>query len=665
MTNQVFMGETLDSLLDELTDLALTSPNSGAFFQSVLNAAVSATHAVAGAIWSVAEVNYRLEKEVGLVQLGIGADPRLQAIHEDALECATKGQTQNGSEGLTHRKFENREYRFFGCRDQDFAYLVIELVHKEGSVAEVDEGSIARFMAALSEIARDFRNTQLLQRLQTEDQLWSDFKAILPRLHSSIQLDETSYRIANEGRTFLRCDRLSVARIEKNNASILAVSGVATIERRAKQVRALESFVARVARSGQSFRYPSNEMEAPQLAEGLQAYLDASHSELIWILLIQGSQINSEDRLSNSSQSNDASVVGAAFVGALVIEVFAAKELPKLDHRSELLLEHATIALRNAIEHNNMPLRRLSESMQGWAVFYRNSHVKLLVGVIAASIGLCLALIIPADLNVEATGTIQPVAMRHLYAPANGEVVKLHIGQESEVQAGASLLEIRSRELELRKEELLTLHASAQEKLRGIEVSRLQNRKSNSSDSLSPGELSASESELREVVASQKEQLTVLNEMLAALVLKSPMNGRVISWDQTESLEHRPVQIGQKLISIAELNGEGKLQLRVLDEDTRHVINAHRHSPESLRVTFSLASDPSVKRTALVKQIGTTVETLTDQGATLRIDAWVDTGAMVNIRPGATANARIHCGRTSIGYVWTRRLWDFIYFRFL
>ena len=303
--------------------------------------------------------------------------------------------------------------------------------------------------------------------------------------------------------------------------------------------------------------------------------------------------------------------------------------------------------------------------MQGWAAFYRNSHVKLLVGLIAASIGLCLALIIPADLNIEATGTIQPVAMRHLYAPANGEVVKLHIGQESEVQAGAALLEIRSRELELRKEELLTLHASAQEKLRGIEVSRLQNRKSNSSDSLSPGELSASESELREVVASQKEQLTVLNEMLAALVLKSPMNGRVISWDQTESLEHRPVQIGQKLISIAELNGEGKLQLRVLDEDTRHVINAHRHSPESLRVTFSLASDPSVKRTALVKQIGTTVETLTDQGATLRIDAWVDTGEMVNIRPGATANARIHCGRTSIGYVWTRRLLDFIYLRLL
>lgn len=659
----MFTVETLDSLLDELTDLALTAPNSGAFFQSILNAAVNATHGVAGAIWSVAEVNYRLEKEVGFVQLGIGADTQLQAIHEDALECATKGKTQNDSEGLTHRKFENREYRFFGCRDRDFAYLVIELVHTEGSVAVVDEGSIARFMAAISEIAKDFRNTQLLQRLQTEDQLWSDFKAILPRLHSSIHLDEASYRIANEGRTFLRCDRLSVARIEKDNVSLRAVSGVATIERRAKQVRALESFVAMVAKSGQSFRYPSDEMEAPQLAEGLQAYLDASHSEQVWILLIHTQHSDSDQR--NGAPDIRTPDIRTLVIGALVIEVFATQELPQIDHRSELLLEHATLVIRNAIEYSNMPLLRLSESMLRWAVFYRNSRIRLLGGVMAVSIGLCLALVIPADLNIDATGTIQPVAMRHLYAPATGEVVKLHIGHESEVQAGSALLEIRSRELELRKEELLTLHASAQEKLRGIEISRLQNRKSNSSESYSPGELSASESELREVVASQSEQLSVLNEMLAALVLKSPMNGRVISWDQTESLEHRPVQIGQKLISIAELNGDGKLQLRVLDEDTRHVICAQRHCPESLRVTFSLASDPSVKRTALVTQIGTTVETLTDQGATLRIDAKVDAGEMVNIRPGATANARIHCGRTSIGYVWTRRLLDFIYLRFL
>ena len=255
MTHRMFARETLDTLLDELTDLALTSPDSGTFFQSILDAAFKATNAIAGAIWSVADVNYRLEQEVGLVRFGIGSDSQLQAIHEDALECATKGQAdKDNSTDVTKRTYDNKIYRFFGCRDRDFAYLVFELVHNEGAVAAADEASITNFMAALSEIARDFRNAQLLQRLQIEDHLWSDFKAILPRLYSSIHLHESAFRIANEGRTFLQCDRLSIARVDRDKASVLAVSGVATIEKRAKQVRELESLVAIVARSGYSLR---------------------------------------------------------------------------------------------------------------------------------------------------------------------------------------------------------------------------------------------------------------------------------------------------------------------------------------------------------------------------------------------------------------------------
>lgn len=651
----MFAGETLDSLLDELTDCALTSPNSGAFFLSILDAAFKATHAVAGAIWSVAEVNYRLEQEIGLVSLGIGSNSQLQALHEDALECATKKQTErNGSAAVTKRTYENNIYRFLGCRDQEHAYLVIELVHNEGLIAEVDEGAIANFMAALSEIARDFRNAQLLERLQTEDNLWSDFKAILPRLHSSIQLGETAIRIANEGNAFLQCDRLSVAGFDKGKASVLAVSGVATVEKRARQVRALESLVAVVERSGQSLRFPSSELEAPQLSDSLQRYLDETPCELIWILLIKDRKPRTENRRSSES----------ACIGALIIEVFTAKESQRLEQRSDLLLEHAAIAFRNAVDYSNMPLRRLSEILHGWSEFFRNYRTKSMVGVAAATIGVCLAIFLPADLNIDASGTIQPVALRHLYSPANGEVVNIHVNHQSKVQAGALLLEIRSRELELRKEELLTLYASSQEKLRSIEVARLQNRKSNPADLLSSGELSGNEAELREVVASQAQQLSILNEMLASLQIKSPMNGNVISWDPNETLEHRPVQQGQKLISVAELNSDGKLQLRVLDQDTRHVIYANRKNPNGLRVTFSIASDPGIKHSATVTQIGTTVETVTDEGATLRIDALVDAREMTDIRPGATVNARIHCGRTSIGYVWTRRLIDFMLFRF-
>ncbi len=653
MTSQLFTGDKLDALLDDLTDLAQTEPHSGAFFQSMLNAAVGATHAVAGAIWSVVEVNYRLEKELGLVQLGIGTDDQLQAIHEEALACASQPPSQEGSSSVVKRSYEGKAYRFFGCKDQNAAYLVIELVHDANSIAAIDESSVARLMAALSEIAKDFRNSQLLERLRKEDSLWADFKETLPKLHASIQLEETSYRIANEGRTFLHCDRLSVARVDRGKISILAVSGVSSIESRSKQVRALESFVGVISRMGESFRYPSNTTEGPEVSEVLQAYLDEARTEQVWILLMRDRMPATETRGSDVRP----------ICGALVIEIFDSKETPLFVERGELLLEHASIAFANAIAYSQMPLRRLGESLQGYAALYRRVYAKLILGFVATLIALGLALTVPSELNIEARGTIQPVALRHLYAPASGEVVNIQIAHQSEVQSGSLLMEIRSRELELRKEELLTLHASAQEKLRAIEVSRLQNRKINPLESISIGELSANESELREVVASQKEQLSVLNAMLASLQLKSPIDGRVISWDQTETLDHRPVQIGQKLISIAALEGDGRLQLRVLDEDIRHVVNAQKKIAEDLSVTFSLASDPGVKRTARVTQIGTTVESLTDQGPTLRLDALVDAREMGNVRPGATATARIHCGKTCIGYVWTRRLWDFLYYR--
>ncbi len=664
MTTQIRDGETLDALLDELTDLASTAPMSGPFFLAILDVALKTTNAHAGAIWSVVGVNYRLEQEVGLVRLGIGTDSQLQKLHEDALECESTGPiaaipTRSETE-LTERSHDGNRYRFFGCRDRNLAYLVIELVHEENAIVPADPGLVGRIMAALSEIARDYRNAQTLQRLQSEDVIWNDFKSILPQLHSSIHLEESAQCIANEGRKFLRCDRLSVAIFDKNKATIVAVSGVATIERRAKQVRELESLVALVARSGSSLRYPSTEVEAPQLAEGLQRYLDESHDERIWISLMFR-----EPSTTDSSQSES-----ELCIGALVIETFDIKEAPELALRSELLLQHGGIAIQNALAFDRLPLKRLSQALSRLPITYQSYRVKGLIGLVVGLLCLALAVVIPADLNMHANGTIQPLAMHHVYAPANGEVVQIHASHHSQVQTGDLLVEIRSREMELRKEELLTQRATTQEKLRGIEVARLRDRKQTNAESASMGELSASERELREVMASQDAQLSILGEMLASLQLKSPVSGHVISWDPAETLDRRPVQQGQKLLSVAELDGDGRLQLRVLDEDTRHVINASKvnaskREQESIRVTFSIASDPGIRHTAVVHRIGTMIETVTEEGATLRIDAVVAAADMRNVRPGATVNAKIHCGRSSIGYVWTRRFWDFLLFRLL
>lgn len=675
----------MDELLDELTDLAASAPPAGKFFRAILDAAIKGTDSTAGAVWSVVNTNYRLEQESGLVRLGIGSDLTLQSLHEDALEEAARPAHQSAAavasqaypsetalvppseNDLTTRCHEGQTFRFFGCRDQLTANLIIEVVH--ASNATVDPSHLLRVLAALSEIARDYRNAQTLQRLQMHDHIWNQFNAVLPVIYSSIDLQETAFHIANEGRSFLQCDRVAVVRFEEAKARVLAVSGVANLEHRAKQLRSLESLTTRLCRTGCGLRFPDtahpdSSNNFPEHAESLQLYLDESGSQQVWIRPLY--QARESDAMNRGVSVQDRlGLHSTGCIGAIVIESFNAASVDNLDSRADLLVQHSELALRNALAHELMPLRHLSSTLQRLPAIVRSYRGKIVATALVFCAVIGIAIVVPADLNIDAKGTIQPDSLQHLYAPANGEVVRIAAEHQQAVNPGDVLIEIRSREIELRKEELLTQRATTQEKLRGIEIARLRGRKSNAAEPIDLTELSANERELREVLKSQDEQLAILNEIITSLQIKSPIRGQVVSWDPSESLQGRPVQLGQKLISVADGGGNGKLQLRVLDSDSRHVVQSAGLSRSPVRVTFSIASDPGVRHTATISQIGSAVETINSDGPTLRIVADVPASEMLNARPGATVQAKIHCGRASIGYVWTRRLLDFLQLRFL
>ncbi len=652
-------GVTLDALLDELTDLAASAPPTGEFFRAILEAAMNATDAKAGAIWSVVNANYRLEQEAGLVQLGIGSNRALQALHEDALQQASRESVPAPSEdarGLVEAALDRHRFRFFGCRDHRDAYLVIEIVHPVDVDLDID--GVARILAALSEIARDYRNAQTLQRLQVQDHVWSDFQSVLSHIHSSIELDEVAFQLANEGRPFLKCDRLSIAKIDSRSAHVIAVSGVTTLEPRAKQLRELEQLIAIVARSNSPLTYPSDIPDAPQRTDALQRYLDASGTAMLRIELLFGRPSRQDIDLPVRGPLEETS--DRTCIGAMVIESFRPGLESDIEHRSRLLQHHGGLALQNALNLAQMPLRRLSQSIGAFPLLVRSYRSRVAWLCASMAILLLAAWLIPAELNIPANGTIQPRSLHHLYAPANGEIVSVPVSHQADVRAGDPVAIIRSREIELRKEELLTQRGASQEKLRGIEAARLRDRKTTSTESISNAELSANERELREVLSSQSAQLAILDEMIASLTLTSPIDGQVVSWNPNESLERRPVQQGQKLISIASLQGEGILHLRVLDADSRHLLRTVQQSQSPTKVTFSIASDPGSRHTAIVDHVGTILETVSDEGPTIGVDARVELSEMKNARPGATVIARIHCGSTSVGYVWVRRLWDYL-----
>ena len=68
-------------------------------------------------------------------------------------------------------------------------------------------------------------------------------------------------------------------------------------------------------------------------------------------------------------------------------------------------------------------------------------------------------------------------------------------------------------------------------------------------------QLAAEQEELRQLLASQQEQLAILRGQREKLTLRSPIDGEVLTWDLEQTLSDRPVQRGQLLLSVGDLDG--------------------------------------------------------------------------------------------------------------
>ncbi len=294
---------------------------------------------------------------------------------------------------------------------------------------------------------------------------------------------------------------------------------------------------------------------------------------------------------------------------------------------------------------------------------WRSRPGRALLIAMALCVTCILLMVWPAELEIEANGMLQPSGLRHVYAPMPGEVERVQVGYRSNVQTGDVLLQMKSRDLDLRKEELATQRSITLEKLRGIEAMRLRDRKNMSVDSNHSIELSATERELRETLKSQDQQMGILNEMTQSLQVRSPVSGTVITWDVENNLERRPFQQGQRLLSVADLDSEGLLDLQLLEEDARHVLQRFKTS-DKISITYAVASEPGIKHRATLKRVGTTVESDERGLKFVRVEAMINKEAMPKAAPFAHVIARIQCGRSSVAYVWTRRLIDFLRFQF-
>ncbi|NUQ65727.1 MAG: HlyD family efflux transporter periplasmic adaptor subunit [Pirellulales bacterium] len=657
-------GETwqeIDASIEEIARLSKSDIGPSDFHAEFLRSVVSGLSAVGGMIWA-AEFGGLPRLQHRIVPAGMpspdDADLDLRRLALAAMETGrarlaapcTAPADGDGAANPT-------EFLLLVCpwSAEDAMAGAVVVFHRPGDGPEAQRGCL-HFLEAMCELLADFHRYRQLRDYRQRAGQWRLLDQFAEQVHHSLDLEATAYTIANEGRRLLECDRVSVLVCRSGKCRLLAVSGVDAVDRRAGTVRHLERLAAAVARFDEPVRHPGREEDRPpEIASQLDAYLDESHARAIAVIPLKapGKDGGAEgpDRPSTGGRP--------ATLGVLVAERFRGEFGERPPGPDSPVVRHSAVALSNAMELDRVPMARALRCLgkARWFVEIRRFPKTLLALAAVAGVAAFLSLA-PADFRIEAPGELQPVVARDVFAPADGVVTEVRTAHGRKVLAGQVVLALENPDLDLEFKRVWGELQTVRKKLASVEAERLQNPRENEEHRRRYGELTAQHEELREQIAGLEAQYAILQKRQSELEVRSPMDGEVLTWNIEQLLEARPVNRGQALMTVADLNGPWQLELRIADHRVAHVLAAQRQSGRSLEVSFVAAGEPSVQRRGVLSRIGMRTEVAEPDGAFVLAYVDIDRNEISSRMPGATATAKIDCGRRSVGYVWLHDLID-------
>jgi multidrug efflux pump subunit AcrA (membrane-fusion protein) len=269
--------------------------------------------------------------------------------------------------------------------------------------------------------------------------------------------------------------------------------------------------------------------------------------------------------------------------------------------------------------------------------------------------------LIPTELTVQARGKLLPVRRQHVFAPSDAVVVELAPQGGDQVRQGQLLARLHSPALDIAHSELVGKQRTVQEDLLAAETELLRGE-ADSGQAGSRTQLAGRVQQRKEELRGLEAQLQIVRQQLAELDVNSPLAGAVITWDAQRQLAGRPVKRGERLLTVADLNGPWELLLDVPDGRAGPILAAHRRQSD-LAVSFQIGTDPGTVRRATVRSVSPATELSDEMTPSVEIVAALPEGEKLTLRPGATVVARVHCGRRSLGYVWLHELWEAVRLR--
>ncbi|MGE0608771.1 MAG: hypothetical protein AB7O62_16880 [Pirellulales bacterium] len=645
----------LEDLLDEVARLSTPDTPPREFHAGLLDRAVRAMAASAGAIFLRGESGLRLEYQINFNSTRLLEGHEAQRRHGTLLESvlhareprlvpprAGGDEPDNPTELLLVLAPIVVEGEAFG---------VLEVCLRATTDAAAQRGMV-RLMSALCELAADYQRQRQFRELRQQQHLTGQLEQFTDQIHARLDLKSTAFTIANEGRQLADCDRLSVLQVQGTHCRVLCVSGVDRVERRANDVRLMERLASTVVAAGEPLWHGDEDTGvAPQIDSALQGYLDHAHSRLLAVVPI------------TERDARPGEWRRPRTIAALVFERFESGRLDDVwQNRAETVVRRSTSALRNARTYERLPFLSLLRVLQwigSWLLPPRLLKTALALGLIAAAAAALI--LVPADFDIEGRGELQPKVRRDVFAPVDGVIRDLRVKQGDRVDPQdqeRNVLAIVDRpELALESARLRGETQTAAKRLATVQAQRL-NARALAADPAKLTQLTAEEEELKELLSGLEKQQRIIAAQQAELVVRAPLAGEVLTWNLHELLDARPVQRGQVLMTLADVDGPWVLEIRLADERIGHVLEAQAASQSNLEVTFVRATQPGIRLHGHLIGVAETTELDVENRPTVLLTVEIDAAQIADRRPGATVVAKVHCGRRPLGFVWFHEVWE-------
>ena len=435
----------------------------------------------------------------------------------------------------------------------------------------------------------------------------------------------------------------------------MAVSGVDKVERRSGLIRKLENLTELVVSTKRAVWYLDSPAGIPpRILSVLQDVLVESGARRLGVLPLSATGNDAEDNSEAGSENE-------RILGALIVEQFqAAGDAETLRRRSEAVQAIAAPVLQGAVTHSSMPLQFVSRGALKVLDLLSGTRFPKTFLVLAVVTGVVLALtLIRAELRIEGRGKLQPKLRRDLFAAADGVVRTIRTRHEANVKEGEVLVELRQSQLDFETARILGEIQTNQQRLSSVQAMRLSATTDRGEGREKYAQLTSEEEELKAQLKSLGEQRRILELRQEELTLKSPISGQVLTWDVEQLLTARPVQRGQVLLTVGDLNGPWEMEVEVPDDQIGHILEAQKQS-KKLPVSFALASSPGVVHEGTVERVALAADTDENRRPVVIVRVSFDASRVQPLRPGLAALPRIHCGQRPVGYVWFHRLWEAI-----